>query len=362
MPIHRDMASPRNRGIQMPTPASEITEPLRIMGVAGSPYTRKMRALLRFRGIPYRIIRQSSAEFASLPKPKVGLLPTFYLPNENGETVAVTDSTPLIRRFEREYSGRSVLPTDPVIRFIDFLLEDYGDEWLTKCMFHFRWAHQSDIDKAASILPFYSKIDVTDEQVAPFSKRIGELQVSRIYVVGSNETTAPIIEASYVRFLSLFDAHLQTMPFLLGNRPGTGDYGCYGQLTQLALFDPTPSAITVANAPRVYGWTEDTEDLSGLPVTDDDWITRDTVPDTLRALLTEVGRVHVPFLLGNAAAHASGSKQVDCIVDGEKWVQPTFPYQAKCLGWLRDEREALSSDDRADLDKILAGTGCEALF
>jgi hypothetical protein len=152
------------------------------------------------------------------------------------------------------------------------------------------------------------------------------------------------------------------MPFLLGNRPGTGDYGCYGQLTQLALFDPTPSAITVANAPRVYGWTEDTEDLSGLSVTDDDWITRDTVPDTLRALLTEVGRVHVPFLLGNAAAHASGSKQVDCIVDGAKWVQPTFPYQAKCLGWLRDEREALCSDDRVDLDKVLAGTGCEALF
>lgn len=346
----------------MSIPTSEITTPLNFLGVAGSPYTRKMRSVLRFRGIPYRIVRQNSEEFKTLPQPKVRLLPTFYLPDENGDIQAVTDSTPLIRRFEREYSGRSVLPNDPVIRFLDYLLEDYGDEWLTKCMFHFRWAHQENIDKAGSILPFYTKVDVTDEQVAPFSEHIKELQVSRIYVVGSNETTAPIIEASYSRFLQLFDAHLQSMPYLLGQRPGSGDFGCFGQLTQLALFDPTPVAITVAQAPRVYGWTEDTEDLSGLNVSDDDWITRDAVPDTVRALLAEIGRVYVPFLLGNAAAIEAGSKQVECIVDGEKWVQPAFPYQAKCLRWIREERGALSAGDRTAVDAILVGTGCEALF
>lgn len=346
----------------MSIPVSEITTPLNLMGVAGSPYTRKMRAVLRFRGIPFRIVRQGSEEFKGLPVPKVRLLPTFYLPDEEGNIVAVTDSTPLIRRFEREYSGRSVLPADPVVRFLDYLLEDYGDEWLTKCMFHFRWAHQENIDKAGRILPFYSKVDMTDEQAAPIQDHIAKLQVSRIYVVGSNETTAPIIEASYSRFLNLFDAHLQTMPYLLGRRPGSGDFGCMGQLTQLALFDPTAVAVTVAEAPRVYGWTEDTEELSGLNVSDEDWVTRDTVPDTLRTLLAEVGRVYAPFLLGNAAALEAGSKQVDCIVDGEKWVQPAFPYQAKCLVWLREEREALSAGDRADLDAILAGTGCEALF
>lgn len=346
----------------MSTAPHENVAPLTLLGVAGSPYTRKMRALLRFRGIPYRIIRQGSDEHARMPRPKVPLLPTFYLPDESGEVVAVTDSTPLIRRFEREYSGRSVLPVDPVVRFLDYLLEDYGDEWLTKCMFHFRWAHQANIDKASAILPFYTKVDMTDEQVAPFSKHIKEHQVSRIYVVGSNETTAPIIEASYSRFLKLFDAHLQTMPYLLGHRPGAGDFGCYGQLTQLALFDTTSVAITVAEAPRVYGWTENTEDLSGLSVSDDDWTTRESVSDTLRNLLAEVGRVYVPFLLGNAAAIEAGSKQVECIVDGEKWVQPAFPYQAKCLRWLREERESLGADDRSALDVVLAGTGCEALF
>ena len=40
----------------------------------------------------------------SLPTP---LLPTFYLPEEDG-VVPVTDSTPLVRRFE----ARSVIPPD----------------------------------------------------------------------------------------------------------------------------------------------------------------------------------------------------------------------------------------------------------
>jgi glutathione S-transferase len=346
----------------MSIPVSEISEPLKFMGVAGSPYTRKMRAVLRYRGIPYRVIRQGSAELNAYPQPKVRLLPTFFLPDENGVEVAVTDSTPLIHRFETEYSGRSVVPGDPVVAFLNFLLEDYADEWLTKCMFHFRWAHPENAEKAQRILPFYSRVNVTDEQVAPISDHIGKLQIGRLYVVGSNETTGPIIEASYRRFLSLFDAHLQVTPFLMGNRPGSSDFAQYGQLTQLALFDSTAVAITAEQAPRVYGWTEDTEDLSGLSVKDEDWTTRNAVPDTLKALLAEVGRVYVPFLLGNAEAVASGADQVECIVDGEKWVQPKFPYQAKCLRWIREERDAMTSGDRSDLDKLLAGTGCEALF
>ena len=102
----------------MAIPIDEIAAPIRFMGVAGSPYTRKMRAVLRYRGIPYRVIRQGSKELEGLPRPKVRLLPTFFLPDENGVEVAVTDSTPLIRRFEDEYSGRSVMPSDHVVGFL----------------------------------------------------------------------------------------------------------------------------------------------------------------------------------------------------------------------------------------------------
>ncbi|MDG2308576.1 MAG: glutathione S-transferase N-terminal domain-containing protein [Candidatus Binatia bacterium] len=339
-----------------------IPTPLWMMGAPGSPYTRKMRALMRYRHIPYRMIQQGGPQHAARPKPKVELLPTFYLPDESGNEVAVTDSTPLIRRFEKEFAGRNAVPTDPVIGFLDALLEDFADEWLTKPMFHYRWYYQADVDKAASILPLWRQVNVSDEDVKPFCDFIAKRQIDRLWVVGSNDTTAPVIEGSYKRILKLFDAHLQTQPFLMGNRPGSSDFAFLGQLTCLVLFDPTPAAIALAEAPRVYAWVEGAEELSGLEPTEDDWIKSDAVPETIKALLCEVGRVYTPFLLANAEAIQKGAERVETTIEDLPWTQKPFPYQAKCLRWLREHHAALSADDRAKVDAILAGTGCEALF
>lgn len=122
--------------------------PLLLSGVPGSPYTRKMVALLRYRRMAYRLV-SSSTGVPGLPMARPLLLPTFYLPGPDGSLQAVTDSTPLVRRFEAECAGRSVIPADPALALVDALLEDFGDEWLTKAMFHYRWHHAADIDKAA---------------------------------------------------------------------------------------------------------------------------------------------------------------------------------------------------------------------
>ena len=336
--------------------------PLEMMGAPGSPYTRKMRALLRYRRIPYRMILNFSAEHARRPQPKVALLPTFYLPGEDGQERAVTDSTPLIRRFDAELAGPRVRPSDPVVALLDSLLEDYADEWLTKCMFHYRWAYPADAEKAASILPLWGRIDMDEETHASLAAQFSERQIGRLWVVGSNDTTAPVIEASYRRFLRLLDARLLEHPFLLGRRPSAGDFACHGQLTCLVGFDPTPAAIALEESPRVCAWVDWMEDLSGLESGHDEWIERDAIPAGLHALLVEIGRVHAPFLLANAAAFEAGVKTVETSIDGRPWVQKTFPYQAKCLRWLREEYAALAPSDRDDADALLAGTGCEALF
>ena len=189
-----------------------------------------------------------------------------------------------------------------------------------------------------------------------------ERQIGRLGVVGSNPTTAAVIEESYRRLLRALDAQLRVQPFVMGARPGTADFGLFGQLTQLALFDPTSQALALGEAPRVVAWCHGVEDLSGLEVTDADWTPRDAVPETLGALLAEVGRVYAPFLLANAAALESGGAEFECEIDGRKWVQKPFPYQGKCLRWLRGQYAALGGGDRSAVDGLLAGTGCEALF
>ena len=197
-----------------------IPTPLLLRGAPGSPYTRKMLAILRYRGIPYRLIVALPDTDSRFREPKVRLLPTFYLPNEEGELEGVVDSTPLIRRFEEAFSGRSVVPTDPVVAFVDYLLEDYADEWLTKAMFHYRWRYAADIEKSGEILPRWRGISAPEETAQRLKREFQERQISRLFVVGSNDTTAPVIEASYVRFLDLMRRLLEQQPFLLGARPG----------------------------------------------------------------------------------------------------------------------------------------------
>lgn len=345
------------------TDAERLELPLIMMGAPGSPYTRKMRALLRYRGIAYRQLTQGSPEQSTWPVARVPLLPTFYLPDATGKIVPTTDSTPLIRRFEVAFPQRRVVPPDPVLALLDEILEDYADEWLTKCMFHYRWYREADIAKARHVLPFWARVNVSDTQIEAFQKLVAERQVSRLGVVGSNEVTAPVIEDSYLRFLFLFDAHLQKHRFLLGDQPSASDFATFGQLTCLALFDPTPAAITLRESPRIHAWVEWVEDLSGLDdPAEDKWISRQSIPSTLTALLSEVGRVHAPFLLANAQAIDSRADRVETEIDGRPWTQKPFPYQAKCLRWLRESYSKLVPSDRTVVDQILEGTGCEPLF
>ncbi len=333
-----------------------------LMGAPGSPYTRKMLAVLRYRRIPYRFLISGGPQAAAMPEARVRLLPTFFLPGPSGALEAVTDSTPIIRRLERDFSGRSLVPDDPGVAFLDELIEDYADEWLTKAMFHYRWTYRDDIDKASVILPAWRNHAIPDEALAQVSKTIGERQIGRLGVVGSNAVTGPVIEASYRRFLEAFEAHLSRHAFLLGARPGAGDFAVFGQLTQLAQFDPTPMALTTKIAPRVSAWVGLMEDESGLAPAAGDWIRLDSVPATLLAVLREIGRVYPPVMLANAAALAAGSASVETEVDGRPWTQTPFPYQAKCLKWLRDAHAALPPSSRNEVDVLLAATGCTALF
>ena len=342
-----------------------LPNPLQLIGGTGSPYTRKMIALLRYRRIPYSIIWGDPAKVLGemgLEKPKPGLLPTFLLPGENEELVATTDSTPIIRRLEKETSNRSVIPKDPALAFINYLLEDFGDEWCTKYMFHYRWYPKEDANNAKGLLPFGMMLNLPSEQWKQMKKFIGKRQIDRLWVVGSNDTTAPIIDASYRRFLEILEKHLESMPFLLGRRPASADFAIYGQLSQLVGFDPTPRAIAHKISPRTVAWVDLMEDQCGLEPTNEDWSSIGDLPKSISELLIELGRVYVPALLANEKAVISGEKTWESEIDGCKWTQQTFSYQAKCLKWINEEFQILSETDRARVKKLISETGCELLL
>ncbi|MCY4096146.1 MAG: glutathione S-transferase N-terminal domain-containing protein [Gammaproteobacteria bacterium] len=335
---------------------------LELVGAPGSPYTRKMLAWLRFKRIPYAIDWSNRKINEGYPAPKVSLIPTFYLPDDNGEIEAVVDSTPIIKRLNVEFPARSTTPPHPITRFLSDLVEDYADEWLTKIMFHYRWAFEEDAKNAGSLLPFFRNIQVDDSQVSALEAAFTDRQINRLYVVGSNEVTRPIIEASYIRIIDILDKLVQRNEFVLGARPCPADFGIFGQFTQLSQIEPTSLAILTKRSQRVRAWVMRVEDLCGLEVADEDWFEPERAASELRDLLSEIGRTYVPVMLANAAAINEGKSTFEAEVDGERWAQPTFPYQAKCLQWVREAYFALESDDRNVVMAYFDGTGCENLI
>ncbi len=284
---------------------------VKLVGAYGSPYSRKMRAVLRYRRIPFRWIVRASRDDVDIPPVPVALIPVLVLPGPEGDT-AMIDSTFQIRRLESGYAERRVIPGDPALAFLDALVEDYADEWLTKAMYHYRWAYAPDAAKASHVLPCDQQLDLPPEALERGAQAFARRQIGRLSVVGSNETTGVVIEASYRRLLALLDAHLRESPFLLGRRPGTSDFGLFGQLSQLAQFDPTSASIAAEVAPRVVAWVIDSTTSVGSRLRRTTGAHARRLVSALAPFFAEIGRVYAPFLLANAAAIASRQDQVEC--------------------------------------------------
>ncbi|MEZ5282325.1 MAG: glutathione S-transferase C-terminal domain-containing protein [Acidimicrobiales bacterium] len=339
--------------------------PVTLKGAFSSPYTLKMRAVLRYRRIPYRWVLRGS-EWDDLPEAKVPVIPVIGFHNDDGSVEVMTDSSPQITRLESEYEGRSLVPSDAALAFIDFLLEDYADEWVTKAMYHYRWTYEPDIEKSGRLLPLDRDLHASDENLRRSHDFIIDRQVGRRALVGSTEANLPIIEGSYERLLDLLQRLLSERPFLLGARPGRADFALFGQLVPMTWWDPTPMAIAVERAPRVVNWIQRVDDLSWWPLDEHDdgdggWVDVAALPEIVHEILCEAGSTYAPFMIANAAALEAGADEVACEISGLEYRQAPFRYQPKCLQWLRQEYGALDDASRAVVDSILSGTGCDRL-
>jgi glutathione S-transferase len=344
-----------------------MTEKIKVFGAPASPYTQKIISILRYRHIPYEVFWGDAlgklSRLGDIEPPKPRLLPTLLLKDENGKLKATVDTTPIIRRFENEYPNRKLLPDDPALSFINYLLEDFGDEWVTKYMFHYRWYFDEDADNASTILPLSDiAVNMPDETLKDVKKIIHDRQTGRLWVVGSNDTTANLIDRSYRRFLKLMDDHLSVSKFLFGEKPSSADFAIFGQLTQLIGFDPTSREIAYDTALRLVSWQDVMADLSGHDVENSNWTLLEESPTSLKEIMKEFGRMYVPALIANANAIMQDEETWETEIDGSVWKQRAFPYQAKCLKWIKEEFDALNENDQSRVKTFLDGTGCEILL
>ena len=324
----------------------------RLIGSNGSPYSRKLRAILRYRRLPFVWELRTDRNRGELSQVRPPLIPILQYPEDGSFHV---DTTPIARDLEARHPGRrSITPADPAHAFLSDLIEDMADEWLTKAMFHYRWTYEADIHYASFWIAddFFPDRNGPEERQAA-ARSFAERQIARMPLVGCTPENAPVIEASYRRILTALEPHVGAYRFLFGSRPSLADFGLFGQLVVLAT-DPTPLAIMRAQAQRTESWVRQLDDASGL---EGEWLGAGApLPEAARTLVRLCGEVYLPFLAANAAAAGHGAPELTLELDGHRYRQAVFRYQVKCLEALRARFAALDGAARGRVGEALAGT------
>ncbi|MEL7517638.1 MAG: glutathione S-transferase N-terminal domain-containing protein [Pseudomonadota bacterium] len=320
-----------------------------LYGALASPYSQKMRAILRYRRIVH-VWKHGAIAQAMTGKVRAPVIPVLEYP----DGTFANDTTPLIYELEKRHIDRSVVPADEGHAFLAHLIEDFADEWLTKAMFGYRWLEEVDQKQMSEWLAF-DAFKGGGEQAVAHAKTFRERQVGRMAIVGCTPENFPLIEASVKRVLDALEDQVTTDHWLFGSRPSLAEFSLFGQLSQLGV-DPTAQAMMRAEYPYTYRWLLHVDDASGI---EGEW---GQVSPATRAILAEVGRVYAPFLIANARAAEAGEDTFRIEVDGMPYEQGVFKYQIKCLIDLRARYSGLSAQAKAAVEPMLAEAGCMELL
>ena len=323
-------------------------ERYQLYGGGGSPYSQKMRAILHYRRLPFDWIQMTPAIRATIQHDGPPVIPILRLPEDQSLHV---DSTPLALMLEERHSDRSIIPDDPAMAFISHLIEDMGDEWVTKMMFHYRWHLQIDQLYSSRQIISDNTPGLRGDDLHKAAAAIRQRQVGRMPVVGCTPQNQPIIESSFHELLAILDTFASRDEYLFGTRPSLADFGLFGQLKTLAS-DHTPMMIMRNTVPSVYDWVRRLEDSSGI---EGEWHGFADMRDAVSELLKFSARYYLPFLEANAQAHAAGRETMSVTLAGRAFEQPTFKYQVRCYERLR---QLLSDQNSPRLRELLAENGC----
>jgi glutathione S-transferase len=323
----------------------------RIIGAEMSPYSVKVRTYFRYKAIPHQWILRNADSQAEFEKhARMPIIPLVVTPEEKG----IQDSTPIIDAMEKLYPEPSIHPDDPVAGFISALIEEFGDEWGNKWMFHYRWARDVDQISSAGRIARMRSPTASEQEHEAFARQVRARMVDRVWFVGSNAVTAPQIEAGFLRMLGLLDNHLASRPYLFGRRPAFGDFGLWGQIYQMWT-DPTAGAIIGGGAPHVLDWVQ----RMLWPKAEGNFENWSALEPTLMPILTkQVGRQFMPWTCANEKALADAREEFSVTLGDEIWTQKPQKYHARSLGMLRARYAAVA--DKAALDPVLEAAGCLA--
>ena len=286
-----------------------------VHGVRPSFFTRKVTGYLDYKRLPWWLSPDAGSIPAAREAGWPGGIPVVETPDEG----MIWDSTSLILHLDRRHPAASVSPPG-VLEFLDFLIDDFVDEWLYRPAIGTRWLNEEnrvtgswEIARDASYstaVPAEIQAMLDEPPPPPTSDAIRGFVAAAMggamAVAGVNEDNIqPWMEESVEPFQRTLDAHLAERPYLFGERPSLGDFGIFGSDMAHFANDPACRRRLEEVAPRLVTHTQALATSRGREV--GGWMEPDAAPETLIDVLSHLGRHYLPWV---TEATAAGSAEV----------------------------------------------------
>ena len=327
-----------------------MTAAYRLFGAVTSPYSIKVRAFLRYKGLKFEwIARNKDTEDEFAGHATVPSVPLLLSPTQ----AANQDSTSILALLEADHAEPTAVPEDPACAALALILEDYADEWLNKLMFFNRWGQKPDREVAAERTMENLLLGEMPRALKKTRDQIIKRMRDRLSLVGVEKKNEKVLKPSFERFFTLLNAHLEKHLFLFGGRPSAADFALAGQVTQL-LMDPTPGEWLRNKAPFVTAWCE----FMDAPKAGGPFTALSDLEETLIPLFRdEVALTYMPWARANMDAAERKVDRVSLKLDGKAYDQITQHYAARAYKSVLKAVETLK--EAPGLDAFLDQVGAK---
>jgi len=322
-----------------------------VFGLTQSYFTRKVTGYLDHKRLPWILRRTGGVPPDLTARGFPGGIPAVETP----EGELMWDSTAMIDYLDRRYPQASVSPEDPVLRFLSYVIEDFCDEWMYRPAVGTRWYVEDNTRHAGYELGREMTVqlplaaDQAHAMAAAFVRSsCGPLGVSADNIQSwIDEVLRPWMRALGRHFESA------PTPFLFGARPALADFAVFGGCAAHFANDPACRRWMDEDAPALVRHTH--RILEPFDHESGDWIAGDEIPETLVAVLAELGRYYLPWV---SVATVRGESELT-FAGGQRVV-------IAATDFLKDARAVLLAryvESRSDaLDAVLRRAGILGFF
>jgi glutathione S-transferase len=327
--------------------AETRARPYRVYGMSQSYFTRKLTGYLDYKGIPYLLRRFVGGNREARDMGWPGAMPVVKTPDGQ----FMWDTTAMIHHLESRFPEPTVLPNGSVLGFINYVLEDALDEWFYRPAVGSRWFYEENHRVGGWELARDATHELRlscDDAYAVVKAHVTATCEPFGVTAGNIDLWIGEILRPWFRALG---AHLSAQPFLLGGRPALADFALFGGNAAHFINDPLCRRWVDGDAPPIVVHTHTLMEPEDAQFTD--WMT--DVPDTMIAILTQLGRSYLPWV-----SHAAVDGKADLVfANGQRVEIAITPFLAEARSTLLARYIKYRS---GALDAVLARAGILSFF